>query len=134
MAFWRGMTRDQFVVKKVQGIDLLVVGKGASSNLVRPLKGESPFGADLPDPPPGARFDRMPSGLAPVSPEKIAFIQKWIDDGCLVDPFVPSAVVATLRGDQAPDRVLRYGSREADSDQRLINFYQTLRRIGTPLA
>jgi photosystem II stability/assembly factor-like uncharacterized protein len=81
-AFWRNASRDQFVAKKVQGLDLLVVGNGASSNLVKALKGEAPFGADLDNPPPGARFDRMPSGLDPVVPADIAFIQKWIDDGC----------------------------------------------------
>jgi hypothetical protein len=92
-AFWRGVTRDQFVVKQVQGLDLLVVGNGIASNLVKALKGESPFGADLPDPPPGARFDRMPSGLDPVSAENIAFIQKWIDDACPEDLFVPAPAV-----------------------------------------
>jgi hypothetical protein len=45
--FWRGLTREQFVEKKVFGRQLLVVGDGAASNLVRALKGESPFGADL---------------------------------------------------------------------------------------
>src|SRR5262249_58646925 len=77
-AFWRNLTRDQFVAKKVQGLDLLVVGNGAASNLVKALKGEAPFGADLDDPPPGASFDRMPSGLPPVQAGDIAFIQKWI--------------------------------------------------------
>jgi radical SAM protein with 4Fe4S-binding SPASM domain len=85
--FWRGVTRDQFVAKQVLGLDLLVLGDGAGSNLVKALKGESPFGQDLDGPPPGARFDRMPSGLDPVSPENIAFIQKWIDDGCPEDAF-----------------------------------------------
>ena len=87
-AFWRGVTRDQFVAKKVQGLDLLVMGDGAGSNLVKALKGESPFGQDLDDPPHGARFDRMPSGLDPVSPANIAFIQKWIDDRCPEDTLV----------------------------------------------
>ncbi|HEX4610707.1 MAG TPA: YCF48-related protein [Urbifossiella sp.] len=81
-AFWRGITRDQFVAKQVQGLALLAVGDGAGSNLVKALKGESPFGQDLDDPPPGARFDRMPSGRGPVPAPDIAFIQAWIDDGC----------------------------------------------------
>ena len=34
-AFWR-VPRDEFVTKKVFGRDLVVVGQGASSNLVRP--------------------------------------------------------------------------------------------------
>jgi photosystem II stability/assembly factor-like uncharacterized protein len=84
-AFWRGATRDEFVAKRVLGLDLVVPGNGAGSNLVKALKGESPFGADLDAPPSGARFDRMPSGLPPVSPGNIAFIQKWIDDGCPAD-------------------------------------------------
>jgi photosystem II stability/assembly factor-like uncharacterized protein len=92
-AFWRGLTRDQFAAKKVVGRPLLVVGDGAASNLVRALKGEAPFGADLPNPPPGAQLSRMPAGLDPVSDGNIAFIQKWIDDGCPEDPFV----AATLR-------------------------------------
>src|SRR5262249_6222920 len=50
-AFWRNVSRDQFVAKKVQGLDLLVVGNGAASNLVKALKGEAPFGADLDNPP-----------------------------------------------------------------------------------
>jgi len=85
-AFWRGLTRDQFVAKKVVGVVLLVVGNGAGSNLVKALKGEIPFGMDLPDAPPAAEFSRMPAGLDPVPAADIAFIQKWIDEGCLEDP------------------------------------------------
>jgi photosystem II stability/assembly factor-like uncharacterized protein len=81
-AFWRGLTRQQFVEKKVQGLDLLVVGNGAASNLIKALKGEVPFGADLEPPPAGALYDRMPSGLNSVADEDIAVIAKWIDDGC----------------------------------------------------
>ena len=88
-AFWRGLTRDQFVAKKVFNRDLVIVGNGSASNLVKALKGESPFGVDLPNPPPGAQFSRMPAGLSPVSEADIAFIQTWIDDGCPEDPFPP---------------------------------------------
>jgi photosystem II stability/assembly factor-like uncharacterized protein len=80
--FWRNVTRDQLVAKKVFGLPLIALGNGASSNLVKALKGEAPFGADLPNPPPDATFNRMPSGRAPVAAADIAFIQKWIDDGC----------------------------------------------------
>ncbi|MHC9297122.1 YCF48-related protein [Mycobacterium sp. LTG2003] len=81
--FWRGLTRDDFVAFKVFGVhSLLVVGDGAASNLVRSLRGEFPFGEDLDDPPPGARFPRMPVGLDPVSDSDIGFIEGWIDDGC----------------------------------------------------
>jgi photosystem II stability/assembly factor-like uncharacterized protein len=81
-AFWRGLTREEFVTKKVVNRPLLVVGDGAGSNLVRALAGEAPFGADLPEPPDGAIFSRMPAGMAAVAPESIAFIEQWIDDGC----------------------------------------------------
>jgi len=83
--FWRKLTRDEFVAKKVFGLHVVEVGQGASANLVRALKGEAPFGSDLPSPPPNARFSRMPAGLPPVSAENIAFIEKWIDEGCLED-------------------------------------------------
>ena len=90
--FWRGLTRDQFLAKKVFGRPLLVVGDGAASNLVRALTGEAPFGVDLEEPPEGAMFSRMPAGLPPVAPESIAFIQAWIDDGCSedVEPAAPA--------------------------------------------
>ncbi|RZL85274.1 MAG: hypothetical protein EOP32_00420 [Rhodococcus sp. (in: high G+C Gram-positive bacteria)] len=80
--FWRGMSRDGFVSKKVFGKPLVVVGASGESNLVRALKGEAPFGADLPDPPVDASFNRMPSGRAPVPAMSVAFIEQWIDDGC----------------------------------------------------
>ena len=88
-AFWRELTRDQFITKKVFNLDLMVVGSGSAANVVKALKGEAPFGADLPNPPPDARFSRMPAGLPPVSDADIAFIQTWIDDGCPEDPFPP---------------------------------------------
>ncbi|HEY4004121.1 MAG TPA: YCF48-related protein [Pseudonocardia sp.] len=80
--FWRGLTRDQFVAKKVIGKPLLAVGDGAASNIVRAFKGEAPFGADLDPPTEGASFSRMPAGLPPVPAGSIAFVQQWIDDGC----------------------------------------------------
>src|SRR5215475_11372591 len=76
--FWRNATRDQFVAKKVFSLALITLGNGAGSNLVKALKGEAPFGADLPNAPPDATFNRMPSGRTPVAPPGIAFIQKWI--------------------------------------------------------
>jgi hypothetical protein len=89
-AFWRGVTRDQFVAKIVFTLQVITVGQGASSNLVKALKGETPFGNDLPSPPPGARFPRMPAGgRDPVATQNIAFIEQWIDEGCLEDPLPP---------------------------------------------
>ena len=89
-AFWRGLTRDEFIVKRVRRLDLVALGDGANSNLVKALKGEAPFGADLPEPPEGALFSRMPAGLPPVGDSDIAFIQQWIDDSCPEDEFVPA--------------------------------------------
>jgi photosystem II stability/assembly factor-like uncharacterized protein len=87
--FWRGLSRAQFVAYRVFGsYDLLVVGDGAGSNLVKALKGEAPFNGDLP---------RMPLGFPPVLDQNIGFIQKWIDDGCPEDPYIPGGAPATLR-------------------------------------
>ncbi|MCG8458831.1 MAG: hypothetical protein MI919_21335 [Holophagales bacterium] len=73
-AFWRGQTRDQFVAHVVFGFPLVEVGNGAGSNLVKALRGESPFD--------GSGFRRMPAGRDPVPDEEIATVEKWIDDGC----------------------------------------------------
>jgi hypothetical protein len=105
-AFWR-VPRGEFVAKKVFGLDLVVVGQGASSNLVKALKGETPFGNDLPDAAADAIFPRMPAGLDPVAAPDIAFIGKWIDEGCLEDPLpspeAPSqAPSGAPRGPSAP--------------------------------
>ena len=81
-AFWRGITREQFISKAVMGLPLIQVGHGAESNLVKALKGEPPFGVDLGNAPPEAEMSRMPAGMPPVSAADIAFIQKWIDEGC----------------------------------------------------
>jgi hypothetical protein len=76
-AFWRDITRDQFVAKKVLGRPLLVLGDGAHSNLVLALKGEPPFGSD-----PDAEFPRMPVGFDPMPDDSIESIERWINDGC----------------------------------------------------
>jgi photosystem II stability/assembly factor-like uncharacterized protein len=83
-AFWRGLTRDEFVSKKVFGLDLVQLGQGADSNLVKALRGVAPFGSDLPVPPTDARFSRMPAGRPPVPDPDIAVIEQWINDGCPV--------------------------------------------------
>ncbi|MGV0809543.1 YCF48-related protein [Mycolicibacterium setense] len=91
-AFWRDISRDEFVAKKVIGKKLIVIGDGANSNLVRALKGEIPFGSDLPDAPPEATTRRMPAGRQPVPAESIAAIEQWINDGCPEKPAVQPAV------------------------------------------
>ncbi len=67
-AFWRGLTRDDFVAKRVRGLNIIILDDGAGSNLVKALKGE------------------------------IAFIRRWIDDGCPEDEFVAGAAVAQTLG------------------------------------
>jgi hypothetical protein len=78
--FWN-LPRSEFVQAKVYGLTVIETtgdNRGARSNLIKALKGEAPF--DDTD------FPRMPLGRPPVSPENIAFIQKWIDDGCPDEP------------------------------------------------
>ena len=84
-AFWRGKTRDQFVALKVLGKQLLVIGNGSQSNLIKALRGDAPFGSDLANPPAGATIPRMPDGLPPVTAADIGFISGWIDAGCPID-------------------------------------------------
>lgn len=84
--FWMPLTLDQFksfVVPVHGGVQLLVVGNGDESNLIKALQGRSPFGKDLGVP--GAVFPRMPladDGYQPMPDDRIAFIKSWIDDGC----------------------------------------------------
>jgi len=97
--FWRNLTRDQFVVQKVFGHQLIAVGNGSGSFLIKALKGEVPFGSDLPNAPSGATIPRMPDGFPPVADSDITFIQKWIDDGCPEDSaLTPIAMGSKLAG------------------------------------
>jgi len=82
--FWRGLTRDQFVAKKVFQQQLVVPGNTADSKILNALRGQAPFGADIGTA--GATFRRMPAGLPPVPAGDIAFIETWIADGCPDDP------------------------------------------------
>jgi hypothetical protein len=84
--FWKALTLDQFksyVVQVHGGVQLLIVGNGANSNLVKALEGRFPFGKDTGVP--GATFNRMPdpdAGYGPMPAERIAYIKGWIDGGC----------------------------------------------------
>ena len=98
--FWRGLTRDEFVAKKVFGKGLVISGDGANSNLVLALKGQAPFGADLPDATAGATISRMPAGFSPAPPDSIAFIEQWINDGC---PEETRPAQPTWRATNAPE-------------------------------
>ena len=83
--FWRTLTRDGFVAKKVFGVPLIVAKPDGSfdpdaSNLIKALEGSPPFDADSGTP--GADFPRMPKGRPPVPPEHIAELRQWIGSGC----------------------------------------------------
>lgn len=77
-AFWRNVSRDQFVALKVFKQDLLVVSSSANSNLIKALKGQDPFDGSL--------YPQMPVGFPAVADGDIAFIAQWIDDGCPQEP------------------------------------------------
>src|SRR5262249_49201380 len=90
--FWRGKTRDQFVQLKVFGKQLVSLGHGVDSNLVKALRGLLPFGSDTGTS--GATFRRMPAGRPAVAPGDVDTIERWIDDGCPDD--VPHLLAARL--------------------------------------
>jgi hypothetical protein len=79
-AFWRTLTRDQFIIKVI--FEKLVVSPGDAngSNLIKALRGEAPFGSDIGTP--GATMRRMPARMNPMAAEDIARIARWIDEGC----------------------------------------------------
>lgn len=77
------MDRDAFVNGRVLGFPLLVVGDASQSNLVKALRGESPFGQDIGVR--GAPFRRMPAGRMAATDGQIDVIEQWIDEGCLDD-------------------------------------------------
>jgi tyrosinase len=52
-------------------------GRGATSGLIRGLRGQPPFD--------GSQFPRLPWGGQPVPEADIRFIADWIDDGCPAD-------------------------------------------------
>jgi hypothetical protein len=77
--FWRGVTRDEFVVMAVFGCSIIHTdanGKfiGSESPLVKILRGDIDCGGDF--------FPQMPFGFEPVSEEKIQIISDWIDTQC----------------------------------------------------
>jgi hypothetical protein len=79
-AFWRTLTRDQFVVKKVFGKLVVSPGDASGSNLIKALRGEAPFGSDIGTS--GATTRRMPAGMDPMAAEDVDRIACWIDEGC----------------------------------------------------
>ena len=79
-AFWRTLTRDQFIVKKVFGKLVVSPGNANDSNLIKALRGEAPFGSDIGAL--GATTPRMPLGMNPMAAEDIDKIACWIDESC----------------------------------------------------
>jgi len=108
--FWRNLTRDEFVAHSVFGKPLIAVGQGSASNLVKALFGEEPFGRDIGTA--GATIRRMPAGRAPIADGQIAFIERWINDGCPEDE-IPSAPL-TWRATNAPFADQQGGKRYDD--------------------
>jgi hypothetical protein len=87
--FWRGLTLDQFKVKKVFGRSLVTVGNPDDSNLIKALEGRDPFGSDTGTA--GALFKRMPADRPAVPADRIAYIRKWIADNCPDEEDTPAA-------------------------------------------
>lgn len=79
-AFWRGLTREALLVKRVFGLAVVTPGNAEASNLIKALEGRVPFGQDTGAI--GATYRRMPAGRPPVPAGSIAFIRDWIDAGC----------------------------------------------------
>jgi hypothetical protein len=78
--FWRGVSRNEFVHAQVFGLPIIEVGDANDSNLIRALRGESPFGSDSGNP--SGMFRRMPAGMTPMASSDIAMIEQWINQGC----------------------------------------------------
>lgn len=99
--FWLDISRDDFIAKSVRGLALIVKKPDGTfdpdeSNLIKALEARAPFGSDVGTP--GANRRRMPAGLPPVPPEKIAIIRKWITDGC-PDNAAPQAAPLSFAAD-----------------------------------
>src|SRR5207249_4909717 len=73
LRFWN-LPRDQFVSTTVYGETVIVLGKPDDSALIKSLKGIAPFD--------GSNYPRMPIGGPYVNDADIAFIARWIEDGC----------------------------------------------------
>ena len=95
-AFWRNLSRDQFVAFKILGLPIVALGNGSGSNIVKAMRGEAPFGLDIGTP--GRLLRRMPAGRDPVPPDQIAFISAWIDAGCPEEVADIGAIEARLGG------------------------------------
>jgi len=88
-AFWRPLSREEFLLRKVFGRAVVTPGDPDASTIVKAVEGRAPFGSDTGTV--GATFRRMPAGLPPLPAEHIAFLRSWISDGCPDDEFVEPA-------------------------------------------
>jgi hypothetical protein len=77
--FWRNVTRDQFVAKKVFGCGIIFSDNGTfdgpRSPLVQILQNPIECPAERERP-------QMPVGFPPVSADKVQIISNWIDAQC----------------------------------------------------
>ncbi|MEX0676002.1 MAG: ferritin-like protein [Pirellulales bacterium] len=90
-AFWRGLSRDEFVAYRVfNTVRLVQPGDGANSNLVKALHGDG--------------FPRMPLGYPPMPEDRIEFIERWIQDGCPAELSPSVAIDFTAGGALAHER------------------------------
>ena len=130
--FWRGKTREQFIVMKVFGKVLVAPGAAADFNIVKAIRGLSPFGIDIDPPPPGAVFDRMPAERPGIPELSIQFIEKWINDGCPDDDVLELEFVPGLEAALGPDQFVvffrefdQFFAFEASDDTRaaIDNFF-----------
>ncbi len=107
--FWRGKTRDDFVALRVFGLPVVDIGNPAGSNILLALKGQPPFGADLPDAPDTSVYSRMPSGGPAAGADVIAAVEAWIAAGC---------------PEESPGAVLALGGAAAISDTDHVGFWR----------
>src|ERR1035438_7545235 len=80
-AFWRNVTRDQFVALTVEGIPFLVVGDPGNSHFVTAVTPVCPFGKNSVsgNPPvcPTGTYRQMPAGLAAMAKADVQTISDW---------------------------------------------------------
>ena len=124
---------------KVFGKVLVAPGAAADSNIVKAIRGLSPFGIDIDPPPPGAVFDRMPAERPGIPELSIQFIEKWINDGCPDDDVLELEFVPGLEAALGPDQFVvffrefdQFFAFEASDDTRaaIDNFFPVANPLG----
>jgi hypothetical protein len=79
----------------VYGQQVIVLGKPNDSALIKALKGLPPFD--------GSVFPQMPLARPPVRDSDIAFIAKWIQDGCPDSDTAARSAAQKMQGIHVPD-------------------------------